>query len=286
MKKIKKFKISAVVCAKNEENRIINCLKSLKKNKVDEIILVDGNSNDLTVSLSKKFVNKIIISKKKSLTADRQIGINATKNNLVAMIDADHILYKNSIKKLVNDLYNFKLDMVQSQLISKKKNNFLNIAEQEVWDLTHNIPGVKKMIGTAPCIYKKKIFKFVKFDDKITKKIDDTDFMYRLFKLKKFRFGIGNTKIIQDHNANLSDYIKKFLWYGHGDGEFVKKNPERFFSILYHQLVRYCLIYPIKAIFKLKLKSIIFFVLIGLLRFIGMLKYLFKNFIINKSNYD
>ena len=88
-----KFKVSVVVCAKNEEKRIVSCLKSISKNKVDEIILVDGNSSDNTVKLAKKFIDKVIISKKKSLSADRQIGINAAKNKFIAMIDADHIAW-------------------------------------------------------------------------------------------------------------------------------------------------------------------------------------------------
>ncbi len=156
MKNLTNHKVSVIVCAKNEEKRIKNCLKSLRQNKVDEIILVDGSSADRTVEISKKYINKLIISKKKSLTADRQLGINAAKNNLIAMIDADHILHNNSIEKLLFDLNSYKFDIVQSQLISKRKNNFFNLAEQEVWDLTHNIPGARKMIGTAPCIYKKK----------------------------------------------------------------------------------------------------------------------------------
>ena len=63
-----KFKVSVVVCAKNEEKRIVSCLKSISKNKVDEIILVDGNSSDNTVKLAKKFIDKVIISKRKLIS--------------------------------------------------------------------------------------------------------------------------------------------------------------------------------------------------------------------------
>ena len=177
---------------------------------------------------------------------------------------------------MVLDLQEFDFDIVQSQLKSKYNKNFLNSAEQESWDITHNIPGVRLMIGTAPCIYKKKVFKFIKFDSKITKTMDDTDFIYRLSKLKKFKIGIGNTKIIQFHHANISDYFKKFLWYGHGDAEFVIKYPHKIFSILFHQLIRYTLLYPIKGILKLKFKSVIFFVCMGLTRFLGLATYVIK----------
>ena len=128
-------KVSVVVCTKNEEKRIKICLESILKNKVDEIILVDGNSKDKTIEIAKKFTKKIFVSKKKSLTYDRQLGIDKAKNKLVAMIDADHILKKNDIKRLCRDLYKFNFDIVQSQLISNKNDNFLNSAEQEYWDI-------------------------------------------------------------------------------------------------------------------------------------------------------
>ena len=33
----------------------------------------------------------------------------------------------------------------------------------------------------------------------------------------------------------MKDFIKKYLWYGKGDAQFVMKHPERFFSIIKHQ---------------------------------------------------
>lgn len=263
-------KVSVVVCTKNEEKRIKICLESILKNKVDEIILVDGNSKDKTIKIAKKFTKKIFVSKKKSLTYDRQLGIDKAKNKLVAMIDADHILKKDDIKRLCQDLYKFNFDIVQSQLVSNRNDNFLNSAEQEYWDITHNYSGKRKMIGTAPAIYKKKIFKFIRFDSKVTKKMDDTDFCYRLDRVNKFNYGVGETKIKQHHHNNLKDYFSKFIWYGNGDAEFVLKYPQKIFSIIFHQLVRYPIIYSIRAIFKNKMKSIFFTASMGIIRFFSM----------------
>ena len=278
-----KNRISVVVCVKNEEKKIKKCLLSIKKNKiVTEIILVDGNSSDRTVDFAKPYVDKILLSKRKNLTADRQLGIDACKASFIAMIDADHILKKNDIFNLYNDLLKMNFDVVQSQLKIKNR-TFLNQLEQQAWDITHNFPGKRSMIGVAPCIFKKIIFKKIRFEDKITKTIDDTDFIFRLSKLKEFKYGIGNTKITQDHDSNLNSYIKKFLWYGRGDAEFVQKYPHKIFSILFHQLVRYPLLYPLKGISKLQFKSIIYFCLQGYFRFIGLFFYfVFKN-ILNKN---
>tara|TARA_B100000575_G_C23141244_1_gene664194 strand:+ start:969 stop:1796 length:828 start_codon:yes stop_codon:yes gene_type:complete len=267
-------KLSIVVCTKNEENRINQCLSRILENDFDELIIVDGNSIDKTVEIAKNFTNKIIISNSGGITADRQKGINAAKNEYIAMIDSDHYLEKHSLNKLMDDLIKFNFDIVQSQLKSFG-DGFWNLAEEETWDIAHNSSGLKKMIGTAPAIYKKKIFLDIQFDDTVTKKIDDTDFIYRLYSNTKYKFGIGKTKIFQFHNPLLKDYISKFIWYGYGDGEFVNKYPYKFGSILYHQLIRYVLIYPLKAIYYYKFKGALFFILQGLIRFYGLIRYFF-----------
>jgi glycosyltransferase involved in cell wall biosynthesis len=217
-------KISVVVCVKNEVKKIKRCLDSLRNNNPDEIIVIDGDSSDATAVVANQYTKKVFISKNSNLTRDRQLGVNKCKNELIAMIDGDHILKKNDLKNLLKDLTNSNFDMVQSQIKIFKITSFYNDAENDFYTLFHNIPGIKKMIGVAPAIYKKRIFKKVNFNDKITKSIEDADFIYNL-KKKNFVFGIGHTKISQDHSGRLKDYLKKFLWYGKGDGEFIKKNP-------------------------------------------------------------
>ena len=134
-------------------------MKSIKKNKPSEIIVIDGNSSDQTVKLAKKITKKVFIRKNSNLTNDRQFGIDQCKNDIIAMIDADHILRKNDIENLINDLNFLKFDMIQSQLEIYKKSTLLNLAENQSYNVIHNIPGKKRMIGVAPAIYKKKILK-------------------------------------------------------------------------------------------------------------------------------
>lgn len=103
------------------------------------------------------------------------------------------------------------------------------------------------MIGVAPAMYRKSLFDEIQFDDTITKTIDDTDFIYRLSLLPNIKYGIGKTKIAQLHTADFKEYIRKFKWYGIGDGEFCIKHRNRAFSMWFHLLVRYPIIYPIRA---------------------------------------
>tara|TARA_B100000315_G_C14584685_1_gene592309 strand:+ start:2765 stop:3628 length:864 start_codon:yes stop_codon:yes gene_type:complete len=263
--------VSVVVCAKDEETRIEDCLRSVDSNDPGEIIVVDGGSSDRTVEIAKNFTHKVIVSKNSNLTRDRQIGIDAASKEFIAMIDSDHRLDNNSLELLLHDLNEYHFDMVQSQLISFENNNFWNFAEEQAWHLTHNKSGPQKMIGVAPAMFKREMFDRVRFDDTITETIDDTDFVYRISKINDIKFGIGRTKVKQLHFGSLRSYVKKFKWYGIGDGEFCLKHPNRAFSMIFHLMIRYPVIYPFKAIFRKGISAIPYFVLQGFCRSYGLL---------------
>lgn len=261
-----KGRISVVVCVKNEEERLTECLNSIVANAPHEIIVVDGNSTDKTVEIARQYTDKVIISRGSNLTRDRQIGIDKAQNEYIAMIDGDHRLEKKDLEFLLRDLIDFQFDIVQSQLKSYKNNNWMNKGEEEMWDLNHNIPGPKKMIGVAPAMYRKSLFEKVQFDDTITKTIDDTDFIYRLSQIPGIHYGIGRTKIAQYHTASYKDYMRKFKWYGIGDGEFCIKHKNRAASMRFHLFFRYPIIYPLKALLKGKFYAALYCMLQGIVR--------------------
>jgi glycosyltransferase involved in cell wall biosynthesis len=264
--------ISVVVCTKNEEARLEACLQSIIANHPDEIIVCDGGSTDRTLEIAALYTDRIITSAHSNLTLDRQRGIDAATHPLIAMIDADHRLAPGDLDALYADLEHYQLDIVQAQLASYKNHGFWDAAEEESWELTHNIPGEKKMIGTAPAIFRRRVFERVRFDDTITSAIDDTDFMYRLSKFPELKIGIGTTRIAQLHFSDFTTYLKKFRWYGRGDGQFCLKNPNRAPSMCFHLLVRYPLVYSARGLKRGKLKSVPFFMMQGWVRFAALVQ--------------
>lgn len=112
-----------------------------------------------------------------------------------------------------------------------------------------------------------------RFEDNITVTIDDTDFAYRLSKFPEMRFGVGHTKIRQYHFSNFRTYVKKFQWYGKGDGEFCRKQPVRAASLIFHLLVRYIFLHSGRTLFRGYFRAVPFFVLQGTMRFVGLTKY-------------
>jgi glycosyltransferase involved in cell wall biosynthesis len=272
-------KFSIIICSKNEENRIEACIRSTLTLNSDEILLVDGNSTDNTINIVKKYSQvKIISTKNSSLTQDRQVGIDAARNKLVLMIDCDHEPKKEQVRIMYEDLKANDYAIVQARL---------NILEKDFWTKAENFslkitqnPGKKnKMLGCAPAFFDKEKLQNFKFDSNITKTIDDSDYFYRLSKLKNIKFGLSFAIVDCRHETGFCSYLKKFKWYGTGDAELGFKHREKIVDIFYHLLFRYNVIYVTKAIIKLRLDTSIFFFLQGTIRFFYFLKNLSKFFI-------
>jgi len=84
-----KISVSVVVLTKNEENRIAQCLNSVKW--AEEIILVDDESIDKTVEIAKRYTDKVFIKKMDIEGRHRNWAYAQAKNNWVLSLDADEI---------------------------------------------------------------------------------------------------------------------------------------------------------------------------------------------------
>lgn len=98
------MKLSALVLTYNEEEMIEDCLKQL--DFVDEIIVLDQNSEDKTVQIAKQFTNKIIFSNTQDFAKNRDILASQAKSDWLLYIDADERLTKelsSEIKQAIKD---------------------------------------------------------------------------------------------------------------------------------------------------------------------------------------
>lgn len=85
------MKISAVLIVKNEEEILAKCLESVKD--ADEIIVVDTGSTDKTVSIAKKYTDKIHhFGWIDDFAAARNFAIEQATGDWILSIDADHEL--------------------------------------------------------------------------------------------------------------------------------------------------------------------------------------------------
>lgn len=91
--------VSIIISTKNEEKNILRCLKALKKQTYPkiEIILVDNHSEDQTVQIAKKYVDKVIVTGPER-SIQRNIGAKKAKGAWLLFLDADMIALPNLVK--------------------------------------------------------------------------------------------------------------------------------------------------------------------------------------------
>jgi len=133
-------KISAVVNTLNEQNNIARCLKSLKF--VDQIVVVDMESDDDTVKIAKKYTDYIYSHKKVGYVEPaRNFALSKATGDWILLIDADEEAPKTLANRLIEIADQDLADFVR---IPRKNIVFDNWVQHSRWWPDHNIRFFKK----------------------------------------------------------------------------------------------------------------------------------------------
>ena len=106
-----KSKVSVIIACKNEGEGIKKILESVKKYSND-IIVVDGHSNDGTEEIVKKFKASFFLDNKKGRGDAIKIGIKKAKGDTLVFFDADGSHDEKDIPNLVGPILKKEADLV------------------------------------------------------------------------------------------------------------------------------------------------------------------------------
>lgn len=169
-----------LVCAKNEEKRIYECLSSLNsinypKDKYD-IILIDDNSNDNTVKVALSFFKEFNIKNYKIVSRKRKDGFVAgvlndgikefdlEKKSFFGIIDADCTISKDILKIANNHINSDNLDGLQVQEWHTTSDNIINSA-QHILCIYENYNNFQDKIFKVGHFFSNKIAKKVVYNE-------------------------------------------------------------------------------------------------------------------------
>ncbi len=98
-------KVSIIIPAKNEEQRLPSCLNSIKQldynHELIEIIVVDNGSTDNTIEIAQKFKCRIFVEPNIHISKMRNIGATHSKGKIICFVDADIIVSKLWLKSAI-----------------------------------------------------------------------------------------------------------------------------------------------------------------------------------------
>lgn len=83
--------LSVIIISFNEEDRIRNCLESVK-DVADEIIVVDSGSVDKTVEIAREYTDKVIVTDWPGYGPQKQRALDLATGDWVLSIDCDEVL--------------------------------------------------------------------------------------------------------------------------------------------------------------------------------------------------
>ena len=124
-------KISAIIIAKNEENMIADCLDSVSF--CDEIIVVDGGSEDRTVEIAKRMGAKVYLLETNDFSKLRNFGLERARGEWLLYVDADERVDK-VLKEEISHLISFsdRREKLNSYFL-KRKNFYLGTSAKNEW---------------------------------------------------------------------------------------------------------------------------------------------------------
>ena len=228
----------------NSEETIGKCLESIARQGCKkEIIVVDGGSRDRTQDIIKKRRAKLLIEKKKGPAAARNRGLDASKGDMIAFIDADVILPEGWARKALKLLgSDKKIAGVGGPGISAEGGVIPEALDCLLYGKSKNVK--KKYVdslATMDVLYRKPAIAKQRFDESFIT-AEDPEFNFRLVK-KGYKLLYSRELFVHHHHPlTLKSLLKR--WYNYGKNyarPYLRhkeiRNPGFYARILYMPLL-------------------------------------------------
>ena len=217
------MKVSVITATYNSLINIKSCLDSVINQSYSdiELIIIDGNSTDNTVSLVKKYQQnhtfiKLISEKDHGIYDALNKGINLASGDIIGFVHSDDFLDSNDVlKDIVSMITSKNLDGVYGDLQYVDKFNTQKVIRN--WKSCDFKPGLLKQgwMPAHPTLFlKKEVYKKHGFFDLSYRISADYDFMLRIFKDTELKFGylpkvVTKMRVGGVSNRSLKNIIKK-----------------------------------------------------------------------------
>jgi len=270
--------LSVVIAAKNNEETIERCLKSVLRNDPAEIIIVDGCSTDRTMEISRKYVTKTLSDDGKGLGYARQLGAENAKEEWICFTDADTVVPVGCYDIMLKEIKKYGYAGIHAQMVSLGNRTYWEWAEDQRWKSTFNkygdntpieLKGLRRrprLIGNCiVAIYNRKLILKYKFDTFFVRTCEDGDLCFRM-SLDGYRFGVSSAIAYHQHRSDVRSFIKQRFQTGQGGARFAWKH-----RTIKGMLVPLFFVFyrTIAEVVNLQLKMMPFYVLTGIAIFAG-----------------
>jgi glycosyltransferase involved in cell wall biosynthesis len=213
-----KLDVSVVIPTRNAENLIDACLESVRRNRPGEIIVVDGLSDDGTVSRARNYADAILSDDGLGVAHAREIGAEAAQHPYVAFVDVDVELPDEALAGLLEELVQRVADGIQAQHTSIDAGDYWSRALAA----HHNRGQSRRWFGLTCTVFRRDVFLRYGLDPAF-RTGEDIEFRYRLQKAKAKVFVSQNVSAQHRFEAGFRFALNQWMADGAGLGRMVRK---------------------------------------------------------------
>lgn len=223
--KEKYMRVSIVVTVLNEGHTVSRLLNStlLQSENPDEILIIDGGSDDGTVRIIEHYQKKSSkikqVIEKGSIAHGRNTGIEMAKNDLIAMIDAGCVADKDWLKKITEPFTNKDIDMVAGFYEMVAITSFQKALAPFVGIPSSRFSG-SFLPSARSMAFKRSLWvKVGGFCEKVDRAGEDTLFNYEVLKTGAKIARVKDAIVYWEVPKTLREAAKKFYYYARGDAQ-------------------------------------------------------------------
>ena len=222
--------VSVIIPVYNNGDIIVNLLNSIKKQTYAkiEVIVVDDGSKDDTVSVAKKYTDKVFARQHFERSVQRNFGAKKSKGMFLLFLDSDMELTANVISDCVLEMEKYKS---LGGIIVPEKSRANNFWEKvKVFERSFYNQAGGDSTTDAARFFRREAFKKVGgYDESITGP-EDWD-LPETIKKKGFSISRINSEIIhREKISSLYSLVKKKYYYGLKSNIYLKKQNISAFS--------------------------------------------------------
>jgi rSAM/selenodomain-associated transferase 2 len=198
------MKISIIIPVLNEENSISKILDYLLENQnpefTNEIIVVDGGSQDKTLKILKSYPEIKVLSSQKGRSVQMNFGAKNATSEILYFLHCDTFPLKNFDSEIVNQVQKGNL----SGCFKMKFDSNHIVLKVSQWFTQYNFQAFRG--GDQSLFVERNLFeKLNGFDENLTI-YEDNELIYRLYKNFKF------TVIQKAVTTSSRKYLKNGVW--------------------------------------------------------------------------
>ncbi len=217
-------KVSIVVCSYNGAKTLRDCLTSLQHlNYPDyEVIFVDDGSTDNSQDIIKDFPSVVNIHQKnKGLSVARNVGIQASKGEIIAFTDSDCMADPDWLYFLVQGFDKGKYAVVGGPNISPPAANWIQATVAAAPGSPSHVlltdTEAEHVPGCNMAYYKWALEEIEGFDPEYRKAGDDVDVCWRIIQ-RGYKIGFSPTAIVWHYRRfTVEAYFKQQKGYGEAE---------------------------------------------------------------------